>query len=115
MWQKMLQIGTGGGSRTEVFTILNYVGLGSYHNVTTDNPIPTSVLNDRVYVYVKNPKTKVEGIVIHNIASVRSGKRVVSNIDSNTGCSFSYIDDNTISISAYDGNVCEIYYFLSAE
>ena len=113
MWQKMLQIGTGGGSGTEVCTILNYVGLGYYHNVTTDNPIPTSVLNDRVYVYVKNPTTKVEGIVIHSIASVRSGNQVVTNIDSNTGCTFTYIDDNTINISAYNGNVCEIYCFLS--
>lgn len=112
MWQKMLQIGTGGG--TEKYTILNYVGLGYYHNVTTDNPIPTSVLNDEVYVYVKNPTTKVESIVIHSIASVRSGNRVVTNIDSNTGCTFSYIDDNTINISAYNGNVCEIYCFLSA-
>ena len=114
MWQKMLQIGTGGGSRTEVCTILNYVGLGYYHNVTTDNPIPTSVLNDKVYVYVKNPTTNVDGIVIHSIASVRSGNEVITSINSNTGCTFSYIDDNTIYISAYNGNVCEIYYFLSA-
>ena len=110
----MLQIGTGGGSGTEKCTILNYDGLGYYHNVTTDNPIPTSVLDDRVYVYVKNPTTKVEGITIHSIASVRSGNNVITNIDSNTGCTFKYIDDNTINISAYTGNVCEIYCFVSA-